>query len=319
MSMLIDGLQCSVYDRTIFAQLQQAQVSAVTITAAFWEDALETMDTLGHWNDLARENADLITIARTAADIEAAAASGRTAILLGTQNSAPLNDRLRFVELFHAMGLRVMQLTYNNQNAIGGSCYEPADSGLTRFGREVVREMNRVGMLVDLSHVGDRTSADAIAASSVPVGITHANPRSLVDHPRNKAGFVLKALAANGGVLGLATYNNIAGPYAASVTSWVDMVSRTADLIGVDHVGIGTDLGQNSGDRELDWMRRGRWTRDAQPGAALGAVPPQEWFRSAADFAAIRSGLAANGRFGDTEIEAILGGNWMRVYRTIFQ
>jgi membrane dipeptidase len=317
--LFIDGLECSVYDRDIFKQLRQSEISAVTITAAFWEDALETMDELGHWSDLARENADLITIARTAEDIEAAAAAGRTAIILGVQNSTPLNDRLRFVELFHAMGLRVLQLTYNNQNAIGGSCYEPADSGLSRFGREVVREMNRVGMLVDLSHVGDRTSADAIAASATPVAITHANPRSLIDHPRNKSDDVLRALADRGGVLGLATYNNIAGEYASSPAHWVDMVCRTIDLIGIDHVAIGTDLGQKSGERELDWMRRGRWTRDPQRGAALGAVPPQEWFRSAADFPVIKNALTESGRLGDTEIAAILGDNWMRVYRAAFQ
>ncbi|WP_125609733.1 dipeptidase [Specibacter cremeus] len=317
--LLIDGLECSNYNREIFRELHDAKVSAVTITAAFWEDALETMDELGRWNDRARNNADLITIARTAEDIESAAAGGRTAVILGVQNSTPLNDRLRFVELFHRMGLRVMQLTYNNQNAVGGSCYEPEDSGLTRFGREVVHEMNRVGMLVDLSHVGNRTSLEAIHASESPVAITHANPASLVEHPRNKPDDVLKALADAGGVLGLATYNNIAGDYATSPQAWADMVARTVDLIGIDHVGIGTDLGQNSGDGDLDWMRRGRWTRDAQPGAALSNVPEQDWFRSPTHFEAITSALRDHGRFEEKDIDAILGGNWMRLYRGVFK
>lgn len=316
--LLIDGLECSSFDREIFAELQAAGVSAVTITAAFWEDALETMDELGRWSDRARENADLILLARSAADIETAAATGRTAIVIGVQNSSPINDRLRFIELFHRMGLRVMQLTYNNQNAVGGSCYEPEDGGLTRFGHEVVREMNRVGMLVDLSHVGDRTSLEAIEASSVPVAITHANPRSLIDHPRNKADFVLRALADHSGVLGLATYNNIAGEFAASPARWAEMVARTAELIGIEHIGIGTDLGQKSGPGHLDWMRKGRWTRDAQPGAALSEVPPQEWFTRPDDFSVMREALVATGSFADPELAAFLGENWMRLYRTVF-
>lgn len=321
--MYIDGLECSVYDREVVQELRDGGLTCITNTLAFWEDAGETMDEIGRWRDHARDNADLITIARTADDIEAAHASGRTAILLGTQNSSPIEDRIRYVELFHDMGLRVMQLTYNNQNAVGGSCYEPDDSGLTRFGREVVQEMNRVGMVVDLSHVGERTGIDAIEVSDGPVAVTHANARSLYEHQRNKGDELLHALAAKGGVIGLATYRNISGPWAESREAWCDMVRRTVDIIGIDHVGIGTDLSRKSGGRELQWMRKGRWTRTTQYGAGspgnAGKAKPVEFMSSTRDFPALAACLTAHAGFTEAETAQLMGGNWMRFYRSVLK
>ncbi|MFJ8748052.1 dipeptidase [Streptomyces sp. NPDC102441] len=319
--MYIDGLECSNYDRVVLLELRAGGLSCITPTLAFWENATETMDALGRWLDLERENPDLIRIARTAADIEVAHRDGVTAVLLGTQNSSPLEDRIRFVELFHAMGLRVMQLTYNNQNAIGGSCYDPSDSGLTRFGREVVQEMNRVGMVIDLSHVGERTGLDAIDASDRPVAVTHANARSLQDHPRNKGDELLKALAGNGGVIGLATYRNISGEWAESRERWCDMVRATVDLVGLDHVGIGTDLSRRSGEADLEWMRKGRWTRTVQYGAASpkrpGKAAPVTWMNSTADFPALADCLRTHAGFDEHETAQLMGGNWLRFYHQV--
>jgi membrane dipeptidase len=321
--MYIDGLECSVYDREVFQELRDGGLTCVTTTLAFWENAGETMDEIGRWRDMERDNADLITIARTADDIEAAHASGRTAILLGTQNSSPIDDRVRYVELFHDMGLRVMQLTYNNQNAVGGSCYEPEDSGLTRFGREVVREMNRLGMVVDLSHVGERTGLDAIEESAGPVAVTHANARSLYEHPRNKGDELLHALAAKGGMIGLATYRNISGPWAESRATWCDMVRRTVDIVGLDHVGIGTDLSRKSGEPELQWMRKGRWTRTTQYGAGSpgnsGKAKPVEFMSSTRDFPALAECLTNDAGFTESETAQLMGGNWMRFYRSVLK
>lgn len=317
----IDGLECSVYDREIFLELREGNLGAVTCTLAFWEDAGEALDRLGRWRDLARENADLIALVRSAAEIEAAAVSGRTGILMGSQGSDLLDGRLRHVELFHELGLRVLQLTYNNQNALGSSCYEATDSGLARFGKEVVREMNRVGMLVDLSHCGNRTGLDAVEWSQQPVAITHANPASLFPHARNKPDDLLRALAAAGGVLGLATYPNINGPWVSSIEKWCDMVKRTVDLMGIGHVGIGTDLGRKSGQAELDWMRMGRWTRVPNYGAGSAARPgkvhPPEWMATTAGFPGLAAALGASG-FHESEVAAIMGGNWLRLYRTVF-
>jgi membrane dipeptidase len=316
--MNIDGLQCGRFNRQALLELREGGVGCVTNTLAVWENAAETMGEIGRWNQLARDNADLIRIARTTADIEAAHTEGRTAILLGSQNTSPIEDRLDYIQLFHDMGLRVMQLTYNLQNTVGASCYEPEDAGLTRFGRNVVAEMNRVGMVVDLSHVGDRTSRDAILASERPVAINHANPREFVDHPRNKRPEVLDALAERDGVIGLSMYPNIAGPYADTLAKWCELVARTAERIGVRHVGVGSDLGRFMTDADLDWMRRGRWTRGPEYGAGSpdrpGMVPDPHWFATSAGFAAIPDALRAVG-FSAEETAAICGGNWLRLYR----
>ncbi|WAX59293.1 membrane dipeptidase [Jatrophihabitans cynanchi] len=319
--MFIDGLECGVYDREVFEELRAGNLAAIVNTVSFWEDAGETLDRLGMWRDLIRENADLVTMARTAADIEAAHAENKTAIVMGSQGSELLDGRLRYVELFHDLGLRVMQLTYNNQNAIGGSCYEEVDSGLARFGKEVVREMNAVGMLVDLSHVGNKTGLDAVEWSQRPVAITHANPSSVYPHPRNKPDDLLRALAERGGVLGLATYRNINGDWIESVDRWCELVKRAVDLIGVDHVGIGTDLSRKSGLTELNWMRMGRWTRTPNFGAGSAANPgkakPVDWMADTTGFPVLADALGRNGFTAD-EASAIMGGNWLRLYRTVF-
>jgi membrane dipeptidase len=318
--MYIDGLQCGVFNRTVFEELRAGGLTCVTNTIAFWENAAETMQAIADWYGLAREHGDLITIAHTTADITAAAEQGRTAVLLGTQNASPIEDRLDYLELFARMGLRVMQLTYNIQNTIGASCYETVDAGLTRFGRNVVAEMNRVGIVVDLSHVGDRTSIDAIEASRRPVAINHANPREFFDHRRNKAPEVLRALAAHDGVIGLSMYPNIAGHWSESAASFCELLARTVERVGPRHVAVGSDLGRFLTEDDMVKMRKGRWTRGPEYGAGRpgqpACVPDPEWFTTSAQFGAIPEGLAKLG-FAPDEIAAVCGGNWLRLYRDV--
>ena len=315
---VIDGLQCGRYDRDALERLRDGGVRAVTITASFWEDALETMDVLTGWNDAVREHADVALIARSGADIDAAVASDRVAIVLGTQNSSLFNDRIGFVEHFWNLGVRIVQLTYNIQNAIGSSCYEPVDTGLSRFGHEVVEEMNRVGMIVDLSHVGERTSLDTIEASGRPVAINHANARSVYDHPRNKGDDVLRALVAHGGVLGVCTYNNIAGEYAATLDGSAELVARHVELLGIDHVAYGSDLDPNSPPGNLAWMRNGRWSRKVQHGASRPDVapPPAAWIDDFDfhKFGEVRDRIAERGLLTAEEADQVFYGNWKRMY-----
>jgi microsomal dipeptidase-like Zn-dependent dipeptidase len=298
--MLIDGLQCGHFTRESFEELRRGEVGCVTVTCGFWEGAVETMDLVGRWRAMARRDADLIRLVRTAAGIREAAADGRVAVLLGSQNAELLDGRIAFVELFAEMGIRVIQLTYNNQNALGGSCYETEDSGLARFGREVVREMNRAGILVDLSHVGNRTTLDAIRHSQQPVAITHANADRLFPHKRNKTDDVLHALRDNGGVIGCATYRNITGDeFCRSVEAWCGMVART----------------------DYDWMRMGRWTRGTDGGAgplnSEGRVPPADWFTEIHHIGRIPAGLKSVG-FNNDEIAKLTHGNWLRLYAAVF-
>jgi len=292
----------------------------VTPTLGFWEGAIESFDAIGKWRDLVSANSDLVTIARSADDILAADKAGKVAFLLGYQNTNLLDGRIRYVELFAELGVRVLQLTYNNQNELGSSCYETVDPGLARFGREVVREMNRCGMLVDLSHVGNKTTLDAIEWSQKPVAITHANPASVFAHKRNKSDAIIKALAEKGGVIGCAAYRNIT-PVAAcdDVVSWAEMVARTVEIAGIDHVGLGTDFSHHSSQAYLDWMRAGRWTRSVQYGAGSAANPgPSEkpaWLKRVSGLAAVAPALAKVG-FKPEEVGKIAAGNWLRLYRS---
>ena len=320
--MIIDGLQCGYFNRGVFEALREGGVSGVTVTLGFWEGAIESMDAIGRWRELERADGDVFAIARTAADIRRIAQSGRVAALLGFQNATLLDGRIGFVELFADLGVRVVQLTYNNQNELGGSCYEAEDSGLARFGREVLREMNRVGILVDCSHVGNRTTLDAIRHSQKPIAISHANADSLFPHKRNKTDDVLRALRDNGGVIGCAAYRNITGDYFCSTLErWCEMVAKTVEIAGIDHVAIGTDRSHGHTDKDRDWMRKGRWTRGIDYGAGSaarpGAVPPADWFKDVRQLGTITQGLRQAG-FNAAETDKITHRNWLRLYEAVF-
>ncbi len=232
--MLIDGLQCGFFDREVFEDLRRGGFICVTPTLGFWEGTLELLNSIGRWRDLARECSDVVVLAGSVADILEARNSNRVAVLPGFQNTNCLEGGIRYVELFADLGVRVMQLTYNNQNELGASCYEESDSGLARFGKEVIGEMNRAGVLVDLSHIGERTTLEAIKWSQKPVAVTHANAASIFPHKRNKGDDVLRALRDSGRIIGCATYRNITPPAACdSVEAWCEMVARTVDIAGI--------------------------------------------------------------------------------------
>lgn len=320
--MLIDALQCGEFDRSVLETLARGKYTCVTPTLGFWEGTLESMDSLGRWRDMERENADLIRIVRKADDIRACEADGKVGILLGYQNTNLLEDRIRFIELFADMGVRVLQLTYNNQNELGGSCYEDEDSGLSRFGREVVKEMSRVGVVVDCSHTGDLTTLHAIEHSPKPIAVTHANASSIFPHKRNRSDDVLKALAETGGVIGCAAYRNITPTEAcATARGFAEMVARTVEIAGVDHVGIGTDYSYKNDDKFRDWMRQGRWTRSVQYGAGSasipGAVAKPDWLPGPERLGDLGDALRDVG-FSAEETDKIMGRNWLRLYETVF-
>ncbi|MDN5788206.1 membrane dipeptidase [Pseudorhodobacter sp.] len=323
MTPIIDGLQCGHFDRDSFIALRSAGVTGVTVTCGFWEGTVESLDSLGRWRDLISENVDVAAIALTPDDIIRAQTDGKIAAILGFQNANLFEGRIRLVEVFAELGVRVVQLTYNNQNELAGSCYETEDSGLARFGREVILEMNRTGMLVDCSHVGNRSTLMAIEASEKPIAVTHANADSLFAHKRNKSDDVLRALAQSGGVIGCAAYRNITGDYySGPLENWCEMVARTVDIAGIDSVAIGTDRSHNFTAPDYAWMRMGRWTRSGDYGSASAARPgkaaPPDWFQSLQDMDKIPGGLRNVG-FSEEEVAKITHENWLRLYRATFR
>lgn len=322
MNVLIDGLQYANWSEKIFRQIRAGGVDAVHATITYHENFRETVLNIETWNRWFERFPDLIFQGKSAADVALARATGRTAIFLGSQNPSCIEDDIGLVEVLHTLGLRFMQLTYNNQSLLATGCYEAEDMGLTRMGREVVAEMNRVGMVVDMSHSAERSTLDAIAHSSRPIAITHANPAFWHPAKRNKSDTVLRALAESGGMLGFSLYpHHLAGGSGCTAKSFCQMIARTAELMGINRIGIGTDLCQDQPDSVVEWMRTGRWTKQVDFGegsAALPGFPPMpDWFRDNRDFGAISTGLRATGMTGE-EVAAIMGGNWLRFFETSF-
>ena len=312
---VVDGLQISKWDRDTLEELRTGGVTGVNATCAVWEGPEETMRAVGEWYQLAARHDDLMVLAESADDIRKAKTEGRVAVLLGFQNTSPFGDDYRLVEVFSRLGVRIAQLTYNNQNTVGGSCYEPHDSGLTRFGRNVVAEMNRVGMLVDLSHVGNRTSMDAVEASSAPIAITHSNPTWFVENPRNKPDEVIRAVTERGGVLGCCLYPIVLGGEGTTLDQFCQMVARLVDELGSQHVALGSDCTRNWGQDYVGWLRNGRWRAPhAEP--AIWPEWPQ-WFGGPEDFPRLTDGLVATGLDEET-IRGVLGENWLRLFDDVF-
>ncbi|MDX2205254.1 MAG: membrane dipeptidase [Hyphomicrobiaceae bacterium] len=313
---VIDGCQYCNWSARVFEEMRAGGVDAVLVTIGYHEDFRETVERAIDWSRRFEAHADLIMRARSAADIDKARASGRTAILFALQNCSAVEDDIGLVEILHDIGVRVMQLTYNNQSLLGTGCYEAVDSGITRMGREVIAEMNRLGMVIDMSHSAERSTLEAIDISARPIAITHANPSDWHKVARNKSPAVLKALAARGGMLGLSLYpHHLKDGSACTLEAFTEMVARLADTIGVAHIGIGSDLCQDQPDSVVQWMRNGRWTKgEASIGLGKASFPPQPaWFRDNRDFGNLRAGLLARG-FSPADTADILGGNWYRFF-----
>jgi microsomal dipeptidase-like Zn-dependent dipeptidase len=318
----IDGLQYGNWSEKIFRQLREGGVDAVHVTISYHETFRETVLNIEEWNRWFERFPDLLFQGRSAADVQKAQATGRTAIFFGAQNPSCIEADIGLVEVLHTLGLRFMQLTYNNQSLLASGCYEAEDSGLSRMGRAVVAEMNRVGMVVDMSHSAERSTLDAIAQSARPIAITHANPASWHPARRNKSDTVLKALAASGGILGFSVYpHHMKDGSDCSLQEFCQMVACTADLIGTAALAIGTDLCQDQPDSVVDWMRSGRWTKEVDIGEGSIASPgfPRmpDWFQDNRHFGAIAAGLGGVG-FSAAEIGDIMGGNWLDFFARSF-
>jgi membrane dipeptidase len=245
---VIDGLNISKFDRSVFEDMRRGGVTAANCTCSIWENFRDSMDQIARWQEHFANHADLILQVRTTADIRRAKAEGRTGVFLGWQNLAGIEDRLDYLGLFKTLGVGVMQIAYNTQNLVGTGCYERHDGGLSEFGREVVVEMNRLGILCDLSHVGPNTSNDVILLSTKPVAYTHCLPSGLKAHPRNKSDEQLRYIADRGGFVGVTMFPPFLsrGPQA-TVDDYVDAIDYIINLIGEEQVGIGTDFTQGWG------------------------------------------------------------------------
>ena len=322
-SLFIDALQYNNWSEEVFQQINWSGVSAIHVTICYHEDFQEMVQNVIDWNRRFEDYSALIFQGRTASDVLKARKEGRTAIFFGFQNCSPIEDNIGLVEVCHQLGVRFMQLTYNNQSLLGTGCYEENDPGITRMGKQVIKEMNRVGLVVDMSHSAERSTLEAIEISERPIAITHANPTFWHPALRNKSDEVLKALGESGGMLGFSVYpHHLKDGSNCTLESFCTMIADTVDLMGINSIGIGTDLCQNQPDSVVEWMRNGTWTNDRDYGegsASFAGFPDQpEWFRDNRDFANIESGLLSKG-FSNEDVELVMGKNWLNFFEASFE
>lgn len=320
--MIIDNLQYANWSEKIFREMREGGVDAVHVTIAYHENFRETVLNFEAWNRWFERYPDLIMKGLWAEDIERAQETERTAIFFGFQNPSPIEDDIGLVEIVHSLGARFMQLSYNNQSLLATGCYETEDPGITRMGRQVIKEMNRVGLVVDMSHSADRSTIEAAEISERPIAITHANTYDWQPAVRNKRHDVIKAVTEAGGMLGFSLYpHHLKGKSDCTLQSFCEMVARTAELYGVEHLGLGSDLCQDQPDSVVEWMRVGRWSKEIDYGEGSasnpGFPPMPSWFQGNKDFPNIAQGLRDIG-FSQDNVDALMGGNWYRFYKENF-
>ena len=321
MNYKIDNLQYCNWTREIFKINREAGLDAVHVTIVYHEDYDELQKVIVTWDKHFKENSDLIFLGRDFKDIEQAKSNNRTAIFFGFQNCSPIEDDVSLIEKVHDQGCLFMQLTYNNQSLLATGCYEKKDSGVTNFGREAIKEMNRVGIVVDMSHSAEQSTLDAIEISEKPIAITHANPMFWHSAKRNKSNDLLKNLSQSGGMLGLSLYaHHLKEGTNCSLESFCEMTAKTAEIMGVKSIGIGSDLCLNQTDSIVQWMRNGTWTKAKNYGEGSKDKPgfpkQPEWFMDARGFVNLKLGLKKVG-FNEEFINGILGNNWYSFYKGI--
>jgi membrane dipeptidase len=254
------------------------------------------------WNHLLASHPEMLLRIDSAADLDRVKSENRIGLLLGFQNSSHFRTAAD-VAVFHGLGQRVSQLTYNERNRLGSGCGDPDAGGLSRFGGEVVTAMNRHGMAIDISHCGERTSLETIEASVKPILITHSNCRALVHHPRCKSDAVIRAMAAKGGVIGISVLPMmLSSGRPATVEDVLDQFDHVARLVGVEHVGLGSDTDVDAIDPRTHRTRAAYVVRG---------------MRHVYRVFELTDGLLRRG-YDATEIAGILGGNFQRTLTEIW-
>ncbi len=307
------------------ADVRSSGITAVNLTVGALgsgADVFEgTFKTIGDWEQQIDAHPDALMRVKSAADLDQAKASRRLGIIYGFQDATPLGDDPGRVELFHHFGVRVIQLTYNRRNLLGDGCLEPANAGLSRLGQQVVERMNALGVLVDLSHCGHRTTLDGIAASKKPVAITHAGCAAVADLPRNKTDEELRQLADKGGVMGIYFMPFLRTQGQPMAADLIRHIEHAVNVAGEDHVGLGTDGGISAIELTPEFIKHHR--EDVQNRRRLGISAPGEEedvytflpdLNTPRRFETLAAMLRERGH-SPARIEKILGGNFARLFR----
>lgn len=331
-SIVIDG--CSFFLRGYNDRVKSGGLTAINFTVPdVFADAPDAFRAVREYYEVARRDPKVL-IVRTVADIERCKAEGMLGAILGTQNSRFLGTELVLVEMFARLGVRVVQLTYNERNFAGDGWMEPVDAGLSHHGRALIKEMAKFGIVLDLSHIGQRTIMEAIEVTGVPVVVTHAGLRKFVEHGRTVTDEQMKAIAATGGVTGVTSFGafNWRGDNKRpSLGNFLEALEHAISVAGIDHVGIGTDSVVEPGGypqkvRDHAAMTYGpystenaeRQRRFKEITAPLTTDDHLEGFRSMEHLPRVTQGLLDRG-YKAEDVQKVLGGNFMRVFRAIWK
>jgi membrane dipeptidase len=308
---VFDGLIIANWDRAVFEDMRKGGVTCANCTCSVWEGFEATMRNISQWKGWFGDHGDLLLQVHRSEDIHRAKREGKTGVVLGFQNVSACEDQIGYVRLFKELGVGIAQMAYNTQNLVGSGCYETKDGGLSDFGREVVAEMNRVGMMCDLSHVGAVTSREVILASTAPVCYSHCLPAGLKAHPRNKTDEQLRFIADRGGFIGVTMFPPfLAKGTESTVADYVEAIAYVVNIAGEDCVGIGTDFTQGYGRGFFEWI-----THDKGYARALtefGDVINPEGLRTIGEFPNLTRAMEQAG-WPEPKIRKIMGENWVRI------
>lgn len=310
-AVIVDSLNASIMSDEYFRKIQKGGVTATNYTIAMMHNMSETVKRILDMQDMVAGESKTVVLATTVEDIVRAKQEGKTAIMLGFQNIQPLENDLRLLKLYHYLGVRIVQLSYHFRNAAADGGGERTDSGLSLFGISLVKEMNRLGMVVDLAHVGKKSVLEAAEASEDPVIASHSNPRALVDEYQNKTDEEIRTIAERGGVIGVTAFPRLItkDPDKCTVDDLLDSIDYIVKLVGASHVGIGLDFAEG-------------WAEYPPTRMTLMKIDKRiyNWPRgieTVTDFPNITKGLVERG-YSDTEIRNILGENFIRVFKKVF-
>ncbi len=312
---VLDGVCPQMIDPDYWDSWIEGGVDIAVPTVANWEGPAETQELLDQWDRWLAED-DRLTAVNHPDDFDQFPETGKLGVIIHFQNTLPLGDDLANYQRFYAQGLRMVQICYNRTNLVGDGCLEPGDGPLTSFGRAAIREMNRLGMVVDLSHTGRRTTFDAMRASSSPPVFSHSNPLALCQNRRNIDDEQIKAVAGLGGLVGVNAYPAFVKPggKGATVAALVDHIDYLVDLIGPHQVGLGLDFCELSPEIHREMIASGEWSIEDYPDDS-GTYPAG--LETPAQIPNLTRELVKRGYPAHT-IEGIMGHNWIDLYRRVW-
>jgi membrane dipeptidase len=321
-SIIIDAVSPLGSDPVYIEWYRQGGVTTYAPSVGGTEGASASLNMLATWHRLIRERDDILLV-RRAHDVEIAKQTGRLGIYLHFQGTDPIEVNLDLVDLYKALGVGMIQLTYNIRNRVGDGCEERTDSGLSRFGMKLIERLNQARVIVDCTHTGLRTSLEAIEYSKAPVVLSHSNVSDVHSSPRNVSNELIDAIARSGGVIGVVGFPGMVAQTAKpSLDQFIAHIDAIVERVGIDHVGLGIDYYSGQAGIASDESARRVYDGMVQTGLWSTAYPtPPHYYPAGIETPRTLSNLTCrliDRGYKHADVGKVLGGNWLRVMRAVW-